>query len=726
MKRLGLVLLAAAVVAAAIALWLRPAGWRGHAAGPIVLISIDTLRADHLPAYGYTKGHTPVIDALARDAVLFEHAYAHSPQTLPAHVAVLSGELPFETGVRDNMGFTVRPGQRFLQGMLGARGYRTGGFVSSYVLRSQTGIGQGFETFDSKLPPASPEASVAQVQRDGSITVDAAMRWLDGIAPDRRFFLFVHLYEPHTPYTPPARFAAYAPYDGEIAYADELVGRVIDRLKRDGLYDDATIVLLSDHGEGLGDHGEQEHGLFLYDETIHVPLLIKVPRQQRGGTRIPAPVQQIDLAPTLLELAGAPAGASLRGRSLVPWLRGRGPVREAGIYSEALYARYHFGWSELYALTDARYRFIQAPREELYDLQTDPGERRNLSDARPGPRAAMRGALARLIGGAAVNKPSAISAAEREQFQALGYVSMQADHDAKAGDSSRADPKDKVHVLEQYRQAIALASDRQFDAAIIQLRAIVAEEPEMADVWSQLAVLLARGGRTAESIDAYRRLVSLRPEDPSGLIGVAAGLMRLGRTSEAREQAQLASRVARDPRGRAEAQEILARIALTANDWDSARAAARDAAAADPSLPLPEFVEGMILYRQNLFEQSLPHFGAAIERARARTLQVRELHYYTGDALARLQRYPDAEREFREELRIFPGEQRAWAALAMLYRATGRDADATRAIDEMLRVAPGPESYALAARLWTIFGEPARAAAVRAEAGRRAGRRSIP
>lgn len=726
MSRIVAVLLSGVLVAAGLLLWLNLLPSRGRTSGPIVLISIDTLRADHLPVYGYAKGHTPNIDALARDAIVFERAYAHSPQTLPSHVALLSGQLPFETGVRDNIGFAAKPGQPFIQTMLAGRGYRTGGFISAYVLRSQTGIGQGFETFDSNLPAASPEASIAQVQRDGSLTLEAAARWLDTLPREAPYFLFLHLYEPHTPYTPPARFASYAPYDGEIAYADELVGRMLDRLRRDGTYDSATIIVLSDHGEGLGDHGEQEHGLFLYDETIRIPLVIKMPGQRQAGTRIPAPVQQIDLVPTLLDLTGASPDATLHGRSLAPWLRGEGQVQEAGIYSEALYARYHFGWSELYALTDARYRFIQAPREELYDLQTDPHERQNLADARPGPRGAMRVALARLVGGAAVDRPSVISDAEREQFQALGYVSMQADLSAKAGDASRPDPKDKVHVLEQYRRAVTLASNRQFDEAVGTLRTIVAEEPEMADVWSQLGALLARTGRTAESIDAYRRLVTLRPEDPSGLIGVAAGLMRLGRTGEARDQAQLAARIARDARGRTEAQEILARIALASSDWTAAREAARAAAAADPSLPLPEFVEGMILYRQNRFDQALPHFGAAIERARARTLQVRELHYYTGDALARLQRYPEAEREFREELRVFPGEQRAWAGLAMLYRATGRDGDAARAIDDMIRTAPGADTYALAARLWTIFGEPARAAAVRARAQQRAPRRPLP
>src|SRR5579872_4060661 len=195
---------------------------RAHA-GPIVLISIDTLRADHLPAYGYTRVRTPNIDALAAEGTVFEQAWSHSPQTLPSHTSILSGQLPFEHGVRDNNGFTVKPGQWLVQRALHDAGWRTGGFVSAYVLRRDTGIGQGFDTYDADLPQASPEASIGQIQRDGSATLDAATRWLDG-QPDSKFFLFVHFYEPHKPYAPPARFGMYLPYDGEIAYADELVG----------------------------------------------------------------------------------------------------------------------------------------------------------------------------------------------------------------------------------------------------------------------------------------------------------------------------------------------------------------------------------------------------------------------------------------------------------------------------------------------------------------------
>ncbi len=351
-------------------------GWRyarasAPLAGPIVLISIDTLRADHLPAYGYHGVRTPAIDALAADGVVFDRAYSHAPQTLPAHTALLSGRLPFETGVRDNVGFTVKNGERLLPQLLRERGYTTAGVVSAYVLRKETGINQGFDFFDGEMPPSSPELSIGQVQRDGTESEKIAERWLDANGSGRAF-LFLHLYEPHKPYTPPARFEQYSPYDGEIAYSDEIVGRLLKYLKSHQLYDRSTIVLLSDHGEGLGDHGEQEHGLFVYDEAIHVPLVIKQESNAGAGRRVADIVQHLDIVPTVLDLVKAPVPANLRGRSLKPVLDGSGRLDAAPVYSEALYARYHFGWSELTALTDDRYRYIKAPHDELYDLQRDP------------------------------------------------------------------------------------------------------------------------------------------------------------------------------------------------------------------------------------------------------------------------------------------------------------------------------------------------------------------
>ena len=707
-KALLVVLVLAAIVA--IPLW-TGTFWKGRNAspadGPVILISIDTLRADHLPAYGYTKIRTPNIDALVAQGVLFEHAWSHAPQTLPAHASILSGQLPFETGVRDNVGFTVKPGQWLLQRAMTARGWPAGGFVSAFVLRGATGIGQGFDTYDSEMPPSSGEMSIGQVQRGGEQTLAAAEKWLDARDRSKPFFLFFHIYEPHKPYTPPQRFVSYGPYDGEIAYADEIVGRLFDRLRAMEIYDRSTIVLLSDHGEGLGDHGEQEHGLFLYHETTRVPLVVKLPGRH-PARRVAAPVQHIDIAPTILDLVNAPKEASLRGRSLRPLLEGTGALPDTGIYAEALYSRYHLGWSELYSLTDARYRLIRAPRDELFDQQNDPGEANSVAVQRPQVRQAMRTAIDRLIANAAIAAPSAVSDADKQKLAALGYVGGGASASLTLPGDSLPDPKDKVHVLEKYRMATDLAGQRKFAEATVLYKEVLAGDPDMTDVWLQLAEVYVRQGMSEDAVRAFGEAIRRNPRDSGALIGAAAALLRLGRLDDARKHGELA--VAGAPAG---AHEILAKIALARKDRDGALREARLAQDADPTLPMPLYIQGLLLYNQGEYAAALTPLMQAHESMRGRTLQMNDLNYYIGDSLARLERYTEAEPFLLDEIRVFPHNTRARSGLAMLYRATGRNAESDRAIEDMLRASPTAETRATAAKLWTMFGEPDKAQRVR-------------
>jgi len=696
-------------------------GWRfarasAPVSGPIIIISIDTLRADHLPAYGYTRVSTPAIDALAADGVVFERAYSHAPQTLPAHAALLSGQLPFESGVRDNVGFTIKPGERLLPQMLRDRGFTTAGVVSSYVLRKDTGIAQGFDFFDGEMPPGSPELSIGQVQRDGGESELIAERWLASIGTARAF-LFLHLYEPHKPYAPPERFSQYVPYDGEIAYADEIVGRLVKYLKSHQLYDRSTIILLSDHGEGLGDHGEQEHGLLVYDEAIHVPLIVKQGSNVGAGRRVASVVQHIDLVPTILDLVKAPVPGGLHGRSLKPVLEDSGALPPAAVYSEALYARYHFGWSELTAITDDRYRYIKAPREELYDLQHDPREQANIAGVRPQPRQALRGVLDRVVAGASIHPPHDVPAEARERLESLGYVGGQSVVAPGPGESL-PDPKDKRQILEQYRAAVDLAAARHWPQAIAVLEEILRGDPEMADVWGQLAIVATRLERFDLAADAYAHHIELQPDEPTAYIGAAAALLKLRKLDEARDHAQLAADVAppANRRARAAAHEMLARIALTRHDPDEAREQARLAHDADPALPLPLFIEARVLYDEARYEDALLLFEQAIgELKKPGALQMVELHFYTADTLARLERSDEAEAEFFEELKYFPQNTRARAGLAMLYQAGDRFDEAEAVLSDMIRITPTPESYALAARLYSMFGNRKQAEAIRAE-----------
>jgi arylsulfatase A-like enzyme/Flp pilus assembly protein TadD len=673
-----------------------------RADGPIILISIDTLRADRLPAYGYEKVRTPNIDALAAQGVLFERAYAHAPQTLPAHASLLSGQLPFEHGVRDNVGFTLKPGHWSLQSALRSRGWATAAFVSAYVLRAQTGLGEGFDTYDSELSAESGELSIGQVQRSGEATVAAADAWLARRDPQTPFFLFLHIYEPHKPYAPPPRFAAYDAYDGEVAYADEIVGRFFDRLRALGLYDRATIVLLSDHGEGLGDHGEQEHGLFLYQETTRIPLIVKRP----GGAarRVSAPVQQIDVAPTILDLVGAPNRPEARGRSLKLLLDGTGTVPETGIYAEALYSRYHFGWSELYSLTDARYRLIRAPRDELFDLERDPREAASVAVERPQVRQAMRAALDTLIKTSTIEPAAAVSEEDKQRLAALGYIGGGSSTGLALPGDSLPDPKDKVALLERYRHASDLAAARRYDEAVAVYRDVLAADAGMTDVWLRLAEVQVRRGSLPDAIAAYKEVIKRKPREPVSLIGAASALLRIGDLDAARRHAELAVAVA--PAG---AHEILAKIALARRDAETARREAALAQQADNTLPMTFYVDGRLLYEAGRYAEALAPLRRAKDHLHGRTVQMNDLNYYIGDSLARMARYPEAEPYLLEEVRLFPHNTRARAGLAMLYRAMGRNAESERAIEELLRASPTPEAKVVAAQLWMMFGEPEKA-----------------
>ena len=677
-------------------------GWRYARAsapvpGPIILVSIDTLRADHLPAYGYRNVTTPAIDALARDGIVFERAYGHAVQTFPAHIALLSGRLPFDTGVRDD-GAPLKSGERLLAQMLRDRGYATGGIVSSGILRHETGIAQGFNFFDDVMPVAAAELTADQLRRDGAESEAIAERWLSTVG-STRLFLFLHLHEPHAPYAPPERFGSLAPYDGAIAYADEILGRLVRYLKASQLYDQSTIVLVSDHGEGLGDHGEQGHGLFVYDEAIHVPLIIKQAGGADAGRRVTDLVQQADIVPTVLDLVKAPVPGNLRGRSLKALSDGTGTrPPEQMVYAETSYGQSRFGWSALESLTDGRLQYIRAPHEELYDLESDPRQRENITDADGSEKVvdARREALKRLIG--------------------------DADNAQRAADAA-ADPKDKREVVEQYRVAMALTTERKWTQAIDLLQRVLHDEPKAARVWNDLGYVATLAERHGVAQDAYQRVIALDPLDAGGYLGAASAALRAHKLDEAQQHADDAVEAAgQDARRVAESHGVLAAIALARHDADAARSEASLVKQSDPASVWPLFVDARLLYDEGYYAEALPLLErASAELKKARGAAIQDLHYMTGDVLLQAKQYPEAEAQLREELRSFPHNVRASAALASLYQSTGQLESAARVVSDLTRVTPTPDSYALAAQLWTSIGDRKQAAQVEAEA-----RRSFP
>jgi tetratricopeptide (TPR) repeat protein len=493
-------------------------------------------------------------------------------------------------------------------------------------------------------------------------------------------------------------------------------------LRERGLYDQATILLLSDHGEGLGDHGEDEHGLFLYDETLRVPLMIKMPAARSRGLRIARPVQHIDVVPTILESIGAPVPSHLRGHSLWPLLNGQRQrsEREEAIYSESFYGRYHFGWSELTALTESRYRFIHAPRDELYDLLSDPQERHNLIDDRRQTAVALNAALTRLIAPSSSAAPASVTDEQRERLDALGYVTTQADIAPTKAGSALPDPKDKVGVLRAYRRVLTLVQDHQLTAAIDVLRSVLATEPEMADLWFQLATLFRQTGQPKAAIDAYRAMLRQNPHAVSGALGLGATLLSVGRFDDARRAVQdgLSASHTAEARDLAAAHELLARVALASGDNDTARTEAAIATKADPSLAMPQFINGRIEYSRGHYDQAWLEFQEALHLSSQRTRQVAELHLYSGDTLAHLGHFAEAEMEFKNEVRYFPQNVSAYASLANLYHAEDRSQESLTVLEMMVRNVSTREAYGLAAQLLTNFGDTNKAAAVRAASNR--------
>ena len=395
----------------------------------LVIVTIDTLRADRLGCYGNRGVATPRLDHIAAGGALFEQAAVHVPLTRPSHVSIFTGLLPAEHGIRDNVSPSLASDVPSLAPMLKAAGFRTGAFVSSIVLSRQSGLNRGFDDYSDRFEIDADDARFLNtIQRPGDVAMREALAWIPS-AGDGRFFAWIHLYDPHDPYEPPEPYASrYAgrPYDGEVAWTDELMGRLEGGLERLGLQDKTLLVVTSDHGEGLGEHGETVHGFFVYESTLRVPLIVRGPGVA-PGRRMKGVARSVDLLPSVLDLLGVPAPAGWKGsgRSLAPVLRGTAAMATSEpAYAESLLPLLHYGWSDLRALRDGRWKYIQAPRPELYDLEADPGETRDLAAEMPARAEALRNGLAAHLSRERAVKTDAagVPADLLEKLGALGYL----------------------------------------------------------------------------------------------------------------------------------------------------------------------------------------------------------------------------------------------------------------------------------------------------------------
>lgn len=689
--------------------------------GPIVLISVDGLAAGRIPgkpdadaprtADKETNADAGAIAALAADAVVFERAYTHSAQMLPAHASMLSGQLPFEHGVRDDAGFVLDDDVRTLAELLRNRGFGTGAAVSSFLLRRDTGVGRGFSFYGSPetgegvaieatatAAPAPANASktdiavasatssavseAAPAERD---TIELATKW----AADqrgRRYFLMLQV---------------------DAADADRAVGRIVEMLRERRQYDDATIVLIGDRGQSAGRFDE---------DTLHVPLMVKQPQREGAGRYVDDPVQHIDVLPTILDLVRAPIPGGIKGRSLKPLLTETdGRVEPQPIYSEAVGDAFRFGGNPLFALTMNDLRYVRSSVESLVRIggtgapAPDPSAAGDASAEVP----PLRATLDRMISGHPVPRASVVPARDRVRLALAGALTGLQQIDA----ASALTEQDQQAIAAAHREAAMAVGQRRLPAAVRTLQQIARTHPTLAAVHYQIGLLSSELGRTQDAINAFEAAAALRPDSPEVLTALALSLAP-SQPDEAQKRIDLAieSAAVLGPTEIAAVHEAATRIALARGDAEAAEKHAEAVQAARPEVPMRAFVQGWLLAEAKNEAEAERVLQEAAAMLRQHEVTLEGVQLTLGQVLLTLERPVDAEAAFRAELTDYPTSVEAFSGLAKALHASDKLAEAEQTIATLLTSAPTPEGYAAAIKLQTAFGNPARAAELRSDA----------
>jgi choline-sulfatase len=495
----------------------------------LVLITLDSTRADRMGFLGAKPAITPNLDHLAGESIVFEHAYAQAPGTVVSHATILSGAYPQSTGMSE-IGGTLPSSLLYLPDLLTSHGYRTAAFVGSIDLDPQNGLAQGFDrgfqTYDAGFRPAIPgDARQPATERRGSEVVARAIAWLDRNAPGQgqgEFFLWVHINDAS---------AAGTSYNSGITAADTAVGKLIGALQQRKIYENTAVVVVADHGESLGAHGESTHGIFLYDETIHVPLLIKLPEAQAAAKaatiRVAAKVRLVDIAPTLLEIAAIPVPSQLFGQSLLRIAKGSGG--DQPVYSRSDLPQRGFGWSALESWRASKYLYIRAPKPELYDLTADPGATHNLaqsSKATLDTMAAQLDSFDRRFSGEGGKSSAELSSSEMQKLASLGYVGLQKSSSSAAAVAG-TDPKDKIAIANKVIEAAA-RDQLKPDRAVASLDPIISADPNLYLAQYTLGVALARKAQYAEAAKHLHKAIELQPDSAWAHYEIGATLLKTG------------------------------------------------------------------------------------------------------------------------------------------------------------------------------------------------------
>ena len=655
----------------------------------VLLISIDTLRADHVGSYGFARPTTPHIDGVAKEGVLFRNVYTPVPMTLPSHCSMMTGTLPPSHGVRDNLHKRLPDGSVTLAERLKAKGLATAAVVSSVVLDRRFNLSQGFDSYDDRFQAQHKIGDLAE--RKGDETTARATEWLASHA-SAPFFLFVHYYDPHDPYEPPAPFAAQwrdDPYSGAVAFADQGVGQLLEKLKQLGLYEQTLIVITGDHGEMLGEHGELNHGFFIYEAALKVPLILRVP----GGParQVEQAVSLIDVAPTVVALLGAPALEQAQGIDLSPLLTGSGGI-DAGrpLYAETVTPTQYYGAGSLLGVIVDGWKLIETSRPELYDLRRDPGETANLVQERAS-RAEMLGKELKHVVTTAVQRARPAETAlldtdARQRLESLGYLSRGASGPEVVFDRSKEDAKDLIPFFRKDQRLSKLVDDKKYTEAKALCEEMLRERPRFADCHLQMSRIAAADGNPAAALAAARKALELSPDSEPAHLQLARLLRGQGDVEAAIAQYRRA--LANHPDS-VDARLGLGRALAETGRLDDAVATLGPAAAARPDSAEAATQLGFALARQGKLDDAVSQYRRALSLAPDSP----ETHAYLGSALATLGKLDEAMPHFERALRARPeqAELHDWMGVALrekgnLDEAFGHFREAVR-LDPRLAIA---------------------------------------
>jgi choline-sulfatase len=654
----------------------------------VVMISIDTLRRDHLAPYG-ASFETLAASRLAGEGVVFEHAVSQVPLTLPSHASLFTGLYPPRHAVRDNAGFVLGPDATTLAERLQAIGYRTAGFVASYVLHSRWGLGQGHETYDDAFDYAGlASGALTEVERPAGPVVDAAVSWLrQPRRAEHPFYLWVHLYDPHDPYVATDEYRRRAPtaYAGEVMYADAQVARLLAALDTLGLRRNTLIVLLSDHGESLGEHGEPTHGIFLYRATLDVPLIIAPPPGATlgspaltlAGRRVGGLARLVDVTPTVLDLVGLPVPSGLDGVSLLPMVAHAGAMGSlptepsdalAGplSYAETYYPRFRYNWSDLAAVETERWKFIRAPRPELYDLRQDPKERRDVSTEHPRVVATLAKHLEsmNLVRAGELPTPAPLDPDALARLRALGYVG-ETDSAPARRTGPRPDPKDGLPLLQELLQGQTDRDAGRLDDAARRLEALALRDPENPAVFIALSSVYFRRNDGERAIKAAKRAVALDPDSTLAVLDLAFAFRAADRLAEAATGFERV--LALDP-DNLKALLNLGEISHAGGELEKALGFYQRAVAVAPRLAGARIGLAGVALALNRIDVA----GEALQQAVALGATQPDLHFNLGVLAEQRGQRAVAAREYRAEVAAYPESLGAWVNLGLLERQGGK------------------------------------------------------